>query len=153
MMKTQKLVLDQIDSKIKEVNIPESFVLPQAGWVYSIRQALGMSLRQLGKKLNITAQSVKEIENREKSGSVSLNVLHQVAACLDMKLVYVFIPKSGSLEKMINNRAMELAREIVIRTSASMVLEDQANSEARLQKAITEKASEIKQEMPKYLWD
>ena len=100
-MKKQKLILDQVDRKIQEMNIPDSFVLPQAGWIYSIRQALGMSLRQLGKKLMITAQSVNEIEKREKNGSISLNVLRQFGSSLDMKLVYGFIPKTGSLEKMI----------------------------------------------------
>lgn len=152
-MKNQKLILDQVDRKIREMNIPDSFVMPLGGWIYSIRQALGMSLRQLGKKMNITAQSVKEIENREKSGSVSLNVLREFGSSLDMKLVYVFIPKTGSLEQMIENKARELAREIVLRTSASMTLEDQQNSETRLRKALNEKANEIKQEMPRYLWD
>jgi predicted DNA-binding mobile mystery protein A len=152
-MKTQKLILDQIDKKILEMNVPDSFVMPPAGWIYSIRQALGMTLRQLGNKLKITAQSVKEIENREKNGSVSLNVLRQVGSSLDMKLVYGFIPKTGSLEKMIENRALEIARDIVQRTSASMTLENQGNTEKRLQKAILEKAAEIKQEMPKFIWD
>jgi len=152
-MKKQKLILDQVDRKIQEMNIPDSFVLPQAGWIYSIRQALGMSLRQLGKKLMITAQSVNEIEKREKNGSISLNVLRQFGSSLDMKLVYGFIPKTGSLEKMIENRALEIATEIVRRTSAGMILEDQGNSEARLQKAVQEKTADIKQEMPRYLWD
>lgn len=152
-MKKQSLILDQVDKKIQEMNLPESFVMPQEGWIYSIRQALGMSLRQLGGRLKITAQSVKEIENREKNGTVSLNVLCQVGSSLDMKLVYGFIPKTGSLEKMIEKRALEIANEIVQRTSASMTLEDQGNSEVRLHKAIREKAAEIKQEMPKHLWD
>jgi len=152
-MNTQKLVLDQVDRKIREMSIPDSFVMPPAGWIYSIRHALGMSLRQLGKKLKITAQSVKGIEDREKTGNLSLKVLQQVAACLDMKLVYGFIPKSGSLEKMIENRALEIARDIVQRTSASMSLEDQKNTEARLRKSVVEKANEIKLKMPRYLWD
>ena len=152
-MKKQKLILDQVDRKIREIKLNESFLMPEEGWIYSIRHALGMSLRQLGKKLKITPQSVKEIEIREKNGTVSLNVLRQVGSCLDMKLVYVFIPRTGSLEKMIEKRAFEIAREIVQRTSTSMTLEDQGNSERRLRKAILEKATEIQQEMPRYLWD
>jgi predicted DNA-binding mobile mystery protein A len=112
-----------------------------------------MSLRQLGGKLKITPQSVKEIEVREENGNISLNVLRQVGSCLGMKLVYVFVPNSGSLQQMIDNRALEIAKEIVRRTSGSMILEDQKNSEERLEKAILEKAAEIKQEMPRYLWD
>jgi hypothetical protein len=48
---------------------------------------------------------------------------------------------------------MTNASEIVKRTSTSMTLEDQGNSESRLRKAILEKAAEIKYEMPRYLWD
>ncbi len=152
-MNKQKLILDQIDKKISSVKIADSFAIPPSGWIYSIRQSLGMSLRQLGEKLKITPQSVKEIEVREENGNISLNVLRQVSSCLDMKLVYVFVPNSGSLQQMIDNRALEIAKEIVLRTSNSMILEDQKNSEERLQKAILEKAAEIKQEMPRYLWD
>ena len=152
-MKKQKLILDQVDRRIKELLPLDSIVMPQAGWIYSIRLALGMSLRQLGKRLNITAQSVKELEQREKSGTVSLNVLRQVGASLDLKLIYCFIPKTGSLEKMIEKRALEIATEIVQRTSSSMILEDQENTEARLKQSILEKTSEIIREMPKYLWD
>ena len=152
-MKKQKLILEQVDRRMREVRLLDSTVLPNEGWIYSIRNALGMSLRQLGKRMNITAQSVKEIEIREKKGTVSLAVLRQVGACLDMKLVYCFIPKAGSLEQLIENRATELATEIVRRTSASMILEDQENTETRLRKSILEKTAEIKQEMPKYLWE
>jgi len=34
-----------------------------------------------------------------------------------------------------------------------MKLEDQQNSEQRIKKAIEQKTTEIKNEMPKYLWD
>ncbi len=152
-MKKQKLILEQVDRRIKEVIILDSVAIPSEGWIYSIRNALGMTLRQLGKRLKITAQSVKEIELREKNGTVSLAVRRQVGACLDMKLVYCFVPKSGSLEQMIENRAVEIATAIVRRTSASMIPEEQENTEIRLRKSIQEKTTEIKQEMPKYLWD
>lgn len=152
-MKKQKLILDQVDKRIQELILLDSLVIPHEGWIYSIRNALGMSLRQLGNRLNITAQSAKEIEEREKNGTVSLAVLRQVGVALDMKLVYGYIPQAGSLEKMIENRAKEIAEEIVGRTSVSMVLEDQENNGKRLRKAIQEKTAELKYEMPRYLWD
>jgi hypothetical protein len=34
-----------------------------------------------------------------------------------------------------------------------MMLEDQENSKQRIEKAIRERAEEIKNEMPRYLWD
>jgi hypothetical protein len=48
---------------------------------------------------------------------------------------------------------MEIAKEIVLRTSNTMQLEDQENSKERIEKSIKNKTEEIKTEMPKYLWD
>ena len=152
-MKKQKLILEQIDGKILLLKKAEDLTIPVSGWVYAIRQALGMSLRQLGNKMGITPQSVKEMEEREKNGSISLNVLKQFGKCLDLKLVYGFIPERESLDAIIEKRATELAIEIVTRTSVSMKLENQENNQKRIKKAIAEKANEIQREMPKYLWD
>jgi hypothetical protein len=70
-----------------------------------------------------------------------------------MKFVYGFIPENESLKHMIEERAYELAKEIVLRTSNNMRLEDQENSEARIKKSINEKTEEIISKMPRYLWD
>jgi hypothetical protein len=77
----------------------------------------------------------------------------EVAEALDMKLVYGFIPKDNSLEQMIEGKAKKLATSIVNRTSTTMKLEDQGNSEQRLKEAIKELTEEIKRNIPKSLWD
>ncbi len=152
-MKERRLILEQLDNRIIRYKALDDIVMPAYGWVYSIRKALNMSLRQLGRKMSITPQSVKKLEEREKNGSVSLNVLRQVGLALDMKFVYGFIPRHYTLQKMIEKRAEELAMEIVHRTSVSMNLEDQKPNDARLKKAISEKAEEFNRNIPKYLWD
>jgi predicted DNA-binding mobile mystery protein A len=152
-MKTKKLIREQLDNKIAKFRKLDKIVLPPQGWIYSIRQGINMSLRQLGQRMSITPQSVKEIEEREKNGTISIKVLRQVAAALNMKFVYGFIPSEKSLEGMIEKRAEELAKSIVERTSVQMGLEDQKNTPERIEKAIKEKAFEIKNDMPKILWD
>ena len=126
---------------------------PPTGWIKAIRNAIGMSMLQLGKRLSITKQSVQDIERREKDGSISIKALREAARALDMQLVYGFVPNDGSLEALINRKAKELATQIVQRTSNSMKLEDQENSKQRIEKAIEERATIIKNEMPKTLWD
>ena len=152
-MKTKELIRQQLDNKIIKFHKLDQIVIPPQGWIYSIRQGINMSLRQLGNKLSITPQSVKEIEEREKNGTISLKVLKQVAEALNMKFVYGFIPAEQTLEGMIEKRAEELAKSIVERTSVQMELEDQKNTKERIEKAIKEKAAELKNEMPKILWD
>jgi len=148
-----KLIIEQVDKKLLAFKSINKSVPPQKGWIYTIRTALKMSMRQLGERLNITPQSVKELEGREENGSITIKSLREAGAALELKLVYGFILKSESIEKMIENRATELAKEIVLRTSNSMTLEDQENKKERLEKAIKNKSNEIKDTMPKYLWD
>lgn len=148
-----KLLIDQLDRKFDYLSSVDKLVSPSEGWIYAIRTALKMTLKQLGTRLGITAQSVKEIELREKNGAITLNTLKEVGNALDMRLVYGFIPKEKTISAMIEKRALEIAETIVLRTSVSMNLEDQGNSSERIKKAIEEMANEIKREMPRYLWD
>lgn len=152
-MKKQILILEQIDKKILLLKKAEKISMPSTGWIFAIRKALGMSLRQLGNRMGITPQSVKEIEEREKDGTVSLRVLRQFGEAMNLKLIYGFIPEKGKLEDMIEQRAYEIAREIVSRTSSTMQLEDQGNSPGRIKNAIREKADDFVREMPRFLWD
>ena len=149
----QKLIIEQLDRKFLTLKSLNQFSSPERGWIFNIRTALKMSLRQLGKRLGISAQSVKEIEQREAEGSLTLRSLSDVAKALDMKLVYAIIPKEETLERMIEKKADKIAREIVLRTSNTMSLEDQKVSDTRIKKAIEEKADEIINKMPRYLWD
>ncbi len=149
----QKLLIEQIDQKLLGFKTLETIIVPKDGWINTIRLALKMSLRQLGNKLGIRYQSVKEIEQREAKGTITLKTLSEVGRALDLKLVYGFIPKNGSIEKIIEDRAMELAKQIVMRTSQTMKLEDQENSINRINKSITIKAEELMETMPKCLWD
>lgn len=149
----QQLLIEQADRKLAAFRSLDSIVIPEKGWIFTIRIALKMSMRQLGNRLKISPQSVKEIEEREAKGSITLKGLKEAGAVLDMKMVYGFIPKEHSIEEMIEKRAMEIAKEIVMRTSNTMQLEDQKNSKERIEKAIKSRTEEIKSKMPKYLWD
>lgn len=149
----QRLILEQTDQKLKPFGAVVDVVVPSEGWIYTIRKALNMSLRQLAKRLNVSPQAVKGMEQREKSGAITLSALQDAAKSLDMKFVYGMVPNDGSLEELVKQRAMEVASEIVLRTSQSMKLEDQENSRRRLVIAIDEKMQELKNEMPKFLWD
>jgi predicted DNA-binding mobile mystery protein A len=151
-LQSSKLVLQQLDKKIQGLP-PMQGVMPAKGWIGVIRKTLNMSLRQLGNRMSITPQSVRDLEKREEEKTVTLKALSEAAEALDMILVYGFIPKDGSLEKFIERRAYEKAREIVSRTSTTMKLEDQENTTARLEQAVAELADEFKRKISKALWD
>jgi predicted DNA-binding mobile mystery protein A len=152
-MGKKSLQLQQLNNKMSGFATLKQVAIPPTGWIKAIRTAIGMSMQQLGNKLNVSKQGILDIERREKDGSITIKSLKEIARALDMQLVYGFVPNDGSLDALIEKRATELATKIVLRTSNTMKLEDQGNSNKRIQKAIEERAASIKNEMPKILWD
>lgn len=153
MKKNKKLQLAQLEGKLIEFVSAGKVVRPPIGWIKAIRTSLGMTLEQMAKRLSITKQSAMEIERREQEGSITLRSLREAAHALDLELVYGVVPKDGSLNALIERKARAIAQEIVMRTSQSMKLEGQENSEHRLKEAIDERTVELKMEIPKKLWD
>lgn len=152
-MKTKQLLIQQLERKMDFLPRFSSSTIPPSGWINSIRKALGISAQQLANKLDVSRQGVIDMEKREIEGAITIKRLKEIAQKLDMDLVYGFVPKSGSLEVYIETKARELAEKIVNRTSNTMKLEDQENSEQRIQKAITERTEEFRKTLPKALWD
>ena len=152
-MGKKSLQLQQLNSKMLDFASLKKVVMPPTGWIKAIRTAIGMSMQQLGNKLNVSKQGVMVIEKREKDGSITIKSLREIARVMDMQLVYGFVANDGSLDALIEKRATELATQIVMRTANTMKLEDQANSKKRIETAIRERAAAIKNEMPKILWD
>ena len=152
-MGKKSLQLQQLNSKMLGFASLQQVAMPPTGWIKAIRTAIGMSMQQLGNKLNVSRQAVMDIEKREKDGSITIKSLREIARAMDMQLVYGFVPSDGSLNALIEKRATELATQIVMRTANTMKLEDQANSKRRIEAAIKERAAAIQNEMPKILWD
>jgi len=147
------IAIRQLDQKLLVYRPLLATSAPADGWIVTLRKALNMSLRQLGDKLSMTAQGMKDVEKREADETITLKSLAEAGDALNMKFVYGFVPKNGSLEEMIESKAREQALKIVKRTSTTMKLEDQENSNSRLKQAVDELTQEIKREMPRNLWD
>lgn len=153
MRNSKKLQIEQLDRKLNVFKGAENVIVPDKGWINSIRTGLNMTLEQLGTKLGITRQGAKKIEESETSGTISIKSLNEVAKVLELKLVYALIPKDGSLQNLIDARAESLAKRIVLTTSQHMKLENQGNSNQQLERAIRDLTDELKREMHKSLWD
>ena len=151
-MKSSKVqfFLDETQGKLNPFSVLKSEIKPDNGWVHAIRVSIKMSLRQLGERLHITPQGVRDLEKREKEGAITINTLKEVGRVLDMDLVYGFISRHNSLEEMIEERAREIAEEVVIK---AIKLNNQKNSENDVKKAIQQKTYEISSKMPSNLWD
>ena len=151
-MKSSKVqfFLDETQGKLNPFSILKSEIKPDNGWVNIIRVSIKMSLRQLGERLHITPQGVRDLEKREKEGAITINTLKEVGRVLDMDLVYGFISRHNSLEDMIEERAREIAEEVVLET---IQLDNPGKSDNEIKKAIQQKTYEISSKMPSNLWD
>lgn len=152
-MGQKSLLLQQLNNKMLSYASLKQVAIPPTGWIKAIRTALGMSGQQLGNKLSVTKQGILDFEKRELDGSITVKALREIGRALDMQLVYGFVPNDGSLDALIEKRAHALATKIVLRTAHTMKLEDQRITDQRIEKAIEERAAEIKNDMPKVLWD
>lgn len=144
-MPYRDLAVDQMDRATDPLRqIARS--IPRSGWIRSIRNALGMTAAQLGRRLGVTPQAVLDTEKREASGDVTLTQLRKTADALDCELFYALIPRR-SLAETVRERARMVAIEEVEELSHSMALEDQQTDssfkekrvEAEMQRLLHEK--------------
>jgi predicted DNA-binding mobile mystery protein A len=140
--KDRALARKHLDIKLNSIRTSSDVLRPPKGWVKAIRESLGMSAEQLAARIGVTKPRVYEIEKAEISGSITLNSLERAAHALDCQLVYTLIPRQP-LQKTVEIRAMEIARERIRAASHSMSLEDQALDENEFSEHIERLAREI----------
>jgi predicted DNA-binding mobile mystery protein A len=83
---------------------------PPDGWAKTIRRALGMSTGELGQRLAVSQSRASQLERGEVDGSIRLSALRRVAAALNCRLVYAFVPNE-SLEGMVRRQARRKVAE------------------------------------------
>jgi len=98
---------------------------PSKGWIASVREALGLSLRQVGKKMRASGQAIQQFEQAEAEDRITLRALRRVAGTMGCELVYVLVPKSGSFAELAEHPARERAARDVKSVVHTMALEDQ----------------------------
>ena len=117
-----------------------------------IRESLEISKTQLAKKLGITKQTIGLIESSEEKGTITFSTFKKVADALNCELRVSLVPRE-SLEKMIRNRAMAKAREIVRRTNLHMSLEAQGTGSKFQEDQILDLAEDLVRNQDRRLWE
>lgn len=125
--------------------------MPKQGWVRTIREALDMSGAQLGARLGISRNKISILERKEADGSITINQLKQLASGVDSELLYAIVPKQ-TVEQTIEERAYDLAKNLVDITNQHMFLEMQQLSPEKQNEMIRLLADEIKQSGGRALW-
>lgn len=114
-----------IDRRLSTLD-PSTLAPPRAGWVRAVRDGLGMTTRQLGRRLGVSGAAVSGLEASEQAGTIQLDTLRRVADALECDVVYALVPRAGSLESTVTRRAETMARLELARVDTTMQLEDQS---------------------------
>ncbi len=101
------------------------FTTPQKGWLFSIRESLGMTGQQLARRLGVDPSSVTRMELSEAKRTITLSSLDRVAEKLGCRVVYALVPHE-SLDTTVNKRARSAAAQLRKPVAHSMSLEDQS---------------------------
>lgn len=117
-----------IDRRVAGLANSDSTAVPAAGWIRAVRESLGMSAAQLGRRLGLTRQAVVSLEQSEVEGGIRLSSLRRVAEALDCRVVYALVPNT-SLDEIVRRRASALATARLDRVDQTMLLEGQRLAE------------------------
>lgn len=102
--------------------------LPKRGWIETLRLALGMSQVDLARRMKIKPQTVAQMEDSERKGTISINTLKKAAENLNCQLIYSINPQK-KLEEIIREQALKMADDLLRRNQTHMELEQQGTNE------------------------
>ena len=143
-----------IEKKLRSWTALRADNVPGGGWIKAVRGALGMNTRQLAERVGVEQSGITRLEERERSGNITLERLVKVAEAMNCKLIYAIVPNDRfvDLEAIIDERARDLAQQLVRRTEHSMRLEKQGADDDDLAKEVDSLASQLKLKMDSRIW-
>ena len=125
---------------------------PPMGWLRAIRDALGMTTAQFGRRLGVSQPRIIELEKSEVSGGVTLHTLQRAAEALGCRLVYAIVPEQP-LAEIVKERAALVADRQSSAVEHTMRLEDQAVKDKTAARELRQQMIEDLLKRPARLWD
>jgi predicted DNA-binding mobile mystery protein A len=121
--KFRRLRLSQLDRCLQDMRtLPPR---PTSGWIASVREALGLTLGQIGKQIGSTRQAVQQLEKAEATDRITLGALRRAAEAMGCELVYALVPKSSTFAELVELPIRDSAARDVKSVVHTMMLEDQ----------------------------
>lgn len=130
-----------IDGRLTAVEA-EALQPPPRGWVRAIRDALGMTSRQMASRLGVSHSAIAQLERSEAAGTVRMATLRRAADALDCDVVYALIPRVG-LQETVRRQGEIRARQGVGLADRTMRLEDQALTPEQIRRRLDDYAAHL----------
>lgn len=121
----EALARKHLDKAFREARLDAVRQRPPKGWIRAIRDALGLTARQLARRMGKTHSVIVRLEGSEMADTITLGSLRAAAEAMDCTLVYAIVP-NRSLTDTARARATAIADAHLARVHHTMRLEDQA---------------------------
>ena len=141
-----------LDARFGKMRPTTRFSKPAGGWIRAIRQSLGMTAEQLADRMRVSQPRITALEHGEAAGAVNLKTLQRAAQALNCTLIYALVPNQ-SLERMVRDRALQVAAERLPAVEHTMRLEDQALPLEARKSQLREVADALVRQAPRSLWN
>ncbi len=130
--KAQVIYMRKINEALESF---KDYARPKAGWLATMRKALGMSGPQMAKRAGVTKAAIYQAERKELAGEVTIKQMEKMAAALNSKFVYAIVPDLGKIPIREQNRQAESGRRAPV--EALMLAHARAKAEALVGRANT----------------
>lgn len=117
----------QLDRRFEDASLVSLLQRPREGWIRTIRQALGMRLVDLAKRIGVTEGALRQNETAEINDSLTLKHLRRAADAMGCEFVYAIVPRA-SLEGQYEGQVRKRAIADAARIARTMAFEQQAVS-------------------------
>src|ERR1700679_2814349 len=107
----RKLRIAQLERALTPFLAAKDTPRPRKGWIRAIREATGITVRDLARRLQRAPSVAAHLECSEAEYRITLGSLRDAADALGCQLVYALIPKSGNLQELAEARARSKADE------------------------------------------
>ncbi|MDA0700711.1 MAG: mobile mystery protein A [bacterium] len=121
----EALARKHLDSLLRQAQLDGLRQRPPKGWIRAIRDALGLTVRQLARRMGKNHSVVVRLEGSEVADTITLGSLRAAAEAMDCTLVYAIVP-NRPLALTVRQRASAVADAHLARIHHTMRLENQA---------------------------
>lgn len=149
---SKALARRHLDSRLDALRSKNALTRPPKGWLRAIRDALGMTTRQVARRAGVSQPTVTSWEQSENRDTITLGKLRQAAEALNCELVYALVPRKP-LEDQIRERAEAVAEAQLRRTHHTMRLEAQGLDAQDLERERNRLIEELLRAKPSHLWE
>ena len=124
MVSNKALARSRLDVRLSGLRNLDELTRPHKGWIRAIRDALGMSSRELAARMGVSQTTIPDIERSEQRLTIKLHTLQRAADALECDLVYFLRPRR-SLNELVMSQAHRKAGEHLGWVAHQSRLEDQ----------------------------